>query len=938
MTNPDEWIVVRGARVHNLDNIDVHIPHNQMTVITGPSGSGKSSLAFDTINAEGQRRYLETLRVDSTALFDQLHRPDVDLVDGLPPTLCVSQNISTPHPRSTLATVTEIHDHLRLLWARVGTPHCYQCGSLISRQTQSEIVQRVMDLPEGQRLLILAPMVKQQKGKHEDAFKRIRQAGLLRARIDGRVEEVEETPTLSPHEEHTIEMVVDRLVVRPRMETRLRESLKTAIEHSGGPVIVVVLRGQEMQDMDFTTRYACTDCDIEYGELEPRNFHFNSPHGACPVCRGLGDIVQIDPSRLVPDRRKSLKEVIADLKGLLPSNVKLPAISKKTLDQWQETLALKDTKLTASMPLESWPDDALTTLLFGGQEGTHSFRGLVPLLQETLEAQNDETESEIDWQSLTSWLPCPECRGARLNAEARSVVYTGKTLPEVTTMTVQEAEAFFAERLSTNHNDIVSQPEAMILPDIHKRLRFLNKVGLGYLTLARPAVTLSGGELQRARLATQLGTGLVGVCYILDEPTIGLHPRDTDKLLASLRSLQNQGNTLLVVEHDEMVTRAADYLIEIGPGPGPAGGKVVVAGPRMETIAKVLPTQKLVVRQQLPVDNKGPHLILRGVSHRNLKDIDVAIPLGRLVCITGVSGSGKSSLIYEVLCRIVRRHLRLSTPEPGTHGSCEGLDHIDKLIEVDQSPIGRSRRSCPATYTGLFDEVRRIYATTRESKIRGYKATRFSMNTKGGRCEACRGQGVLKVSLKLLPGLTVVCPTCRGKRFDAATLEIRYKGCSISDVLEMRIDQAAKHLENVPKAARMLQALVDVGVGYLALGQPANSLSGGEAQRVKLAAEMGRTTTGKTLLVLDEPTTGLHYTDVSRLIEVLHKLVQAGNTVIVIEHNLDMLANADWVIDLGPGAGPDGGAVVVSGSPKVVAAHAESVTGGFLAKSLSRFE
>ncbi len=931
MTNPDEWIVVRGARVHNLDNIDVRFPRDQMTVITGPSGSGKSSLAFDTIYAEGQRRYLETLRVDSKALFDQLHRPDVDLVDGLPPTLCVSQSISTPHPRSTLATVTELHDHLRLLWARAGTPHCYQCGKPISRHTQSEIVRRVMELPEGQRVLLLAPLVKNQKGKYEETIQRIRQAGLLKARIDGQVVEVEKPPKLSTREEHTIEMVVHGWIVREGKEDSLRSSLQTTLEYGNGSVIVSVLNDDDTKDLAFHTRYACPDCDIEYGDLEPRNFHFNSIHGACPVCQGGGGLVQIDPAKVVPDKRKSLKDTFSDLKDVLGSQVKLPSVTKKTLEQWQEALSLKDTKLTTSMALEKWPEVAFTTLMFGSKDTVTDFRGLVPLLQEALKTSEEDSDVEVDWRAITDHLPCPECQGARLNKEARSVRYADKTLPAVTAMTVVEAEAFFAERLATKPTDIVSQAEAMIVPDVHKRLRFLNEVGLSYLTLGRPAVTLSGGELQRARLATQLGTGLVGVCYILDEPTIGLHPRDTDKLLGALRQLQDQGNTLLVVEHDALVTQAADYLVEIGPGAGPHGGKVVAAGPKKETISKVLPSEALVARPQLDVPPKHPQLVLRGVSHRNLKNIDVGFPIGRLICVTGVSGSGKSSLVYEVLCRVIRRHLRLSTPEPGPHAACEGLDLIDKIIEVDQKPIGRSSRSCPATYTGLFDEIRQLYATTREAKVRGFKASRFSMNTKGGRCEECSGQGVLKVSLKLLPDLTVMCPKCRGKRFDDATLEVRYKGCSIADVLEMRIDQAAEHLKNVPKAHRLLAALVDVGLGYLALGQSAPSLSGGEAQRVKLATELGRTTTGKTLLVLDEPTTGLHYSDVRRLVEVLHKLVQDGNTVIVIEHNLDMISNADWVIDLGPGAGPEGGEVVASGTPQQVVRHPESITGQFLA-------
>jgi excinuclease ABC subunit A len=967
MAQNGECIRVRGAREHNLQNLDVDLPRGRLTVLTGPSGSGKSSLAFDTLYAEGQRRYLETLRVDTRALFDQLRRPDVDLVEGLPPTLSVGQQQGPPRPRSTLATLTEIHDHLRLLWARLGTPYCYRCGTPIRRQPVAEIVRQTLALGDGRKIYLLAPVVRGEKGEHKEVFQEMRRGGFLRARVDGALTEIRDNPRLNPRQSHTIDLVVDRLVVRGGIEERLTESLETAVKHGSGTVIVTDIEDGDWHDHLFSTRYACPHCQISYGDLEPRDFSFNNPHGACPVCQGLGQVWEFDPKLLVPDTRWTAAKVLARLKEQTGGCVRLQSFDKKSLAVLAAAFPRPGGEAWGpSTPLGDWPTEAFQALLHGTEATQPPFVGLIPELGRCLhEAADDEAGEAVKEAVLAfaGYLTCPECGGARLNREARSVRFAGKALHEVTALTVDEATAFFEQASGGRGSPEGGAPglrglspparpesdakiQALIINEVLHRLRFLGEVGLGYLTLDRPVPTLSGGEAQRARLATHLGAGLLGVCYILDEPTVGLHPRDTDRLLAALRGLQQRGNTVLVVEHDEAVIRQADYLVDMGPGAGKNGGRIVARG----TVAEVLRDPHSVTAPFLNsrIEDRGlriedrsrsrssildPRSSIRiyGARHHNLKNLDVAFPLGRLVCVTGVSGSGKSSLARDTLCNAARRHLGLAAPAPGAHDRIEGLDLIDKVIEVDQAPLGRSSRSSAATYTGIFDEVRRIFANTREAKVRGYTASRFSFNVKGGRCEVCQGQGVRRVPLHFLPELTVPCPACHGRRFNPATLAIRYRGRSIADVLDLSAAAALDFFAIFPAPARQLQALVDVGVGYLTLGQPSSALSGGEAQRVKLAAELARTATGRTLFLLDEPTTGLHFADVATLLDVLRRLVDAGNTLVVIEHHLDVIAAADWVIDLGPEGGAAGGYLVAAGTPADLARCPASITGRLLA-------
>jgi excinuclease ABC subunit A len=951
MADTGSWLRVRGAREHNLHNVDVDLPRDRLTVLTGPSGSGKSSLAFDTLYAEGQRRYLETLRGDTRALFDQLRRPDVDLVEGLPPTLSVAQHAGAARPRSTLATLTEIHDHLRLLWARAGTPHCYNCGAPIRRHTPAEIARQTLALGEGRKVYLLAPLVRGAKGEHRDVFQQIRQGGFLRARVNGVLTEVRETPRLNPRQTHDIDLVVDRLVVREGIRDRLGESLAAAVKQGGGTVIVSTNDEGDWHDQIYSTRYACPRCGITYGELEPRAFNFNNPQGACPGCEGLGRVWEVDPQRVLPDRSWSPAKVLARIEEQTGGAVKLPKLDARTSHALHVEFPHPEEKpWGVKTPVRDWPEKALQAWLYGSDQTVPPVPGIIPELERALKEAGEEEDGPppAALDAFKGYLLCMECGGARLNREARSVRFAGKALHEVTALTVDDATAFFTALVAGAPAEegvataATRHVQTVVVAEILHRLRFLQEVGLGYLTLDRPAPTLSGGESQRARLATHLGTGLLGVCYILDEPTVGLHPRDTDRLLGALRGLQDRGNTIVVVEHDESVIRAADYLVDMGPGAGRDGGRVLAAGtveqvlhdPRSVTAPYLRPGARTPAPAQPAPGPPAEWLTVYGARHHNLQGIDVAFPLGRLVCVTGVSGSGKSTLVNDILASAVRRHLGLAAPPPGAHDRIEGLDRIDKLIEVDQAALGRSSRSSAATYTGIFEEVRKLFARTREAKARGYGPSRFSFNVRGGRCEECQGQGVRKVALYFLPDLTVPCPVCRGKRFNRATLEVRYRGKSVADVLEMSAGEALEFFANVPPLVRPLQALADVGLGYLTLGQPSGSLSGGEAQRVKLAAELARAATGRTLFLLDEPTTGLHFADVATLLGVLRRLVSLGNSMVIVEHNLDVIAAADWVIDLGPEGGAGGGRLLAAGPPAAVASSPESVTGEFLRRTL----
>lgn len=963
MLAPDAWIVVRGARTHNLRNVTVRLPRGRLSVLTGPSGCGKSSLAFDTIFAEGRRRYLETLRGDARALFDQLQRPDVDAVEGLPPVLAVSQHSGPPRPRSTLATITEIHDHLRLLYARLGTPHCTRCGQPLHKHSLAEIVRHTLARGEGRKIFVLAPLVQDGMGDHKEAFQTIRQGGFLRARIDGVMNEIRDQVRLDPRQPHTVEVVIDRLVVRPNMEERLTESLHTALRHGHGHVLITDHDEGEWNDRAFSVALSCPRCRITFPELTPQRFNFNNPQGACPRCTGFGQVWEIDPKLVLPDRRSTLKQVRARLEEQLEGcDV-----------SWQ--LPPDVAALDVGVPLTDWPDAAFAQL-----QGA-----LVDSLRALGETRAEEEQVRDALESLAGFVPCPECQGARLNQEARAVHFAGMPLHQVTAMSVGQALGWIerlAEADRSNDSMGLAKVRAVVLREISQRLRFLQEVGLDYLTLDRPAPTLSGGELQRARLATHLGGGLLGVCYILDEPTIGLHPRDTDRLLAALLELRDRGNTLIVVEHDDAVMRRADWLIDIGPGAGKQGGNILASGtlaevlanpdsvtaPYLQQLPPPLPSMERKATAALPLPPPGgegrgeggpesstlplpppggegrgeggaavppsppptPHLVIHGARAHNLKNFTVAIPLGKLVCLTGVSGSGKSTLARDILCHAARRHLGLLAPAPGAHDRIDGLQQLDNVLEVDQKPLGRSPRSNPATYTGIYDDIRRVFAATRLAKARGYKANRFSFNVRGGRCEECQGQGCRRIALQFLPDLTVPCPVCQGRRFNAATLQIRYKDRSIADVLDMPIAEAHEFFANIPNIRRVLDALVAIGLGYLALGQPSNTLSGGEAQRVKLAAQLGKTASGRTLFLLDEPTTGLHFGDVDRLIGVLRQLVNAGNTLVVIEHHLGLIRQADWIIDLGPEGGAAGGQVVAIGPPAAIARCESSITGQFL--------
>jgi excinuclease ABC subunit A len=933
-TNGDslEFIRIRGARMHNLRNIDLDIPRDRLVVITGVSGSGKSSLAFDTLYAEGQRQYIESLSVYARQFLHQMERADVDLIEGLQPTIAIDQRAGSHHPRSTVATVTEIYDYLRLLMARLGEASCYRCGAPIRQQSPEEILERLMALGDGTRVVLLAPLVRGRKGQHAETFEQIRKAGLVRARVDGEVYELDALPELARQKAHTIEAVVDRIVIREAGRSRLAESLRTAVQMAEGTVIAchgVPASGTggaapvQWRDELFSTRYACPNCKISYQELEPRTFSFNSPYGACPACEGLGVRVDFDADLIAPDLSRSLARG-----AIVPWRDVRPGVLRRYKEALAEFLSAND--LCWNTPLAKFTPKQRQQLL-GGARG---FPGVLQLVAEEYEATGD-VERRDQLEAFRAETACPECGGSRLRPEARAVRLAGKAIHEVSQLTVSQAAVFFAELHFAREDQAIAQP---LVGEIRSRLDFLHKVGLDYLTLDRPAQTLSGGESQRIRLATGIGSSLVGVCYVLDEPSMGLHPRDNDRLIDALRQLQLRGNSVLVVEHDEAVMRRADWLVDMGPDAGLHGGRVVAQGSPSEVSRNDLSLtgRYLSGQARIPLPSQRREvsskraLVLEGATCNNLKDLTARFPLGVFVCVTGVSGSGKSSLLNETLARAVFRELYGSGPKPAPYKSLKGLKQIDKLVQVDQSPIGRTPRSNPATYTGAFDEIRKVFITTREARLRGYKAGRFSFNVKGGRCEECQGHGLQKIEMNFLPDLYVTCPVCQGKRFNRQTLEARYRGKSIADVLDLRVDEALAFFENFPVLRRQLGALDEVGLGYLTLGQSSTTLSGGESQRIKLAAELCRVETGRTLYILDEPTTGLHFDDIQKLLAVLNRLVDLGNTVIVIEHHLDVIKSSDWLIDLGPEGGEAGGRILAAGTPEDLAALPDNATGRYL--------
>jgi len=929
--NGDEFILVQGARQHNLKNLTLRIPRDRLVVVTGLSGSGKSSLAFDTIYAEGQRRYVESLSAYARQFLDQMEKPDVDAIEGLPPTIAIHQRRGAFSPRSTVATATEIHDYLRLLYARVGTALCPKCGREIKPQKTDEIVAQVFALPAGTRLMVLAPLIRGQRGEHRDVIRSIVADGFVRVRIDGQMYEVRDAPTLTKGQRHTIEAVVDRLVVKEAARARLTDSVDQALRLADGLVVVChETDGGDWKNILYSEHYACPRCNVSIEELTPRLFSFNSPYGACPRCHGLGTYLEFDEDLIVPDAALSLNQ------GALAPWKHAP---RRYRSFHAEALArfVREFGADPDAPFEKLSSRRRQLLLHGTADasGDDGWRGVIPALKHLYETSHSIYVKR--WlEGFMSEQPCPACGGSRLRPEARAIRVGDRSLPEVTAMSVDEAAAFFAAlRLDGAKETIARQ----ILLEIRNRLRFMQDVGIGYLTLDRTSDSLSGGEAQRIRLATQVGSGLVGVCYVLDEPTIGLHARDNHRLLGTLERLRDLGNTVLVVEHDEATIRAADHLIDMGPGAGEHGGEIIAAGTVQEIMASEtsLTGRYLSNRETILVPPKRRRADLRravrltGARENNLRNLSVAFPLGCLVCVTGVSGSGKSTLVTQTLVPALRRRLYGTREKPGAHQRLTGHERIDRVTEIDQTPIGRTPRSNPATYTKVFDLIRRVFAQTREAKVRGYGPSRFSFNVRGGRCEACQGQGLLKLEMHFLPDVYVTCRECHGTRFQRETLEITYRGKSIAEILDLRVSEALAFFENFPRIKEKLATLEDVGLGYLTLGQNSTTLSGGEAQRVKLASELGKRATGRTLYVLDEPTTGLHFADIRRLLDVLNRLVERGNTVLVIEHNFEIIKSADWVIDLGPEGGDAGGRLVVAGTPETVAAIAESHTGRYLA-------
>ena len=939
-----ENIIVKGARANNLKNIDVTIPRDKLVVMTGVSGSGKSSLAFDTIYAEGQRRYVESLSSYARMFLGQMDKPDVDYIEGLSPAISIDQKTTSKNPRSTVGTVTEIYDYLRLLWARAGTPHCPNCGKEIRQQTIDQIIDQVLALSEGTRIQVMAPVIRGKKGEHAKVFEDAKRSGYVRARVDGSLYELDEEIKLEKNKKHSIEIIVDRLIIRPDIRQRLTDSVETAAKLSGGLVIVNLLR--EEKDLSFSQNYACEDCGISMEELTPRMFSFNNPFGACPTCTGLGNQLKADPALIVQDGEKSILDGAIQASGW--NNIRGDGISRMYFDALS-----KKYKFSLTEPWDRLSDEAKNIILYGTKGETlelhydqprgkgvlkQAFEGICNNIERRYkETQSDASRKELE--ELMSECPCPDCQGRRLRKESLAVTVGEKNIYEFTTLSVEDALAWMDGLTLTEQQMLIAD---RILKEIRSRLGFLKSVGLGYLTLARSAGTLSGGESQRIRLATQIGSSLMGVLYILDEPSIGLHQRDNDKLLATLKNLRDLGNSLIVVEHDEDTMRAADYLIDIGPGAGVHGGQVVAAGTPAEVMANPdsLTGQYLSGKKKIEVPTvrrpgNGKVLKVIGASENNLRHIDVEFPLGTFTVVTGVSGSGKSSLVNEVLFKRLGAELMRMKVRPGKCDRIEGIEQLDKVVNIDQSPIGRTPRSNPATYTGLFNDIRDLFASTQEAKSRGYGQGRFSFNVRGGRCEACSGDGLLKIEMHFLPDIFVPCEVCKGRRYNRETLEVRYKGKNIADVLDMTVDEALDFFSALPKLKKRLQTLQDVGLGYVKLGQPSTELSGGEAQRVKLATELSKQATGKTIYILDEPTTGLHSDDVRKLLEVLQRLVDAGNTVVVIEHNLDVIKCADHLIDLGPEGGDGGGTIVCTGTPEAVAACPASFTGQYLKRMLN---
>ena len=942
-----DHIFIKGARENNLKNIDVSIPRDKLVVFTGLSGSGKSSLAFETIYAEGQRRYVESLSSYARMFLGQMEKPDVDYIDGLSPAISIDQKTTSKNPRSTVGTVTEIYDYLRLLWARVGTPHCPVCGKEIRQQSIDQIIDQVMALPEATRIQVLAPVIRGKKGEHQKVFDDARRSGYVRVRADGSLYDLSETIELDKNKKHSIEVVVDRLVIRPDMARRLTDSVEAASNLSGGTVIINVTG--EDRDILFSQNYACEDCGVSMEELTPRMFSFNNPYGACPTCTGLGSQMKIDPDLVIPNKALSILDGAITASGW--NHIKSDGISR----MYFEALA-KKYRFKLSDPVKSLSDQVMDVILYGtkGEKLTieydqprgkgvlyQPFEGIVNNLERRYrETQSDAMKREIE--ECMSECPCPDCHGKRLKKESLAVTVGGISIHDFCEKPVDEALAFLDTITLTDTQLMIAD---RILKEIRARLGFLRSVGLQYLTLSRQAGTLSGGESQRIRLATQIGSSLMGVLYILDEPSIGLHQRDNDLLLGTLKRLRDLGNTLIVVEHDEDTMRAADYIVDIGPGAGVNGGRVVACGTAediMNTPGSIT-GDYLAGRKKVPVPEtrrpgSGKQLVVRGASENNLRHIDVAFPLGTFIAVTGVSGSGKSSLVNEILYKRLGAELNRTKARPGKHDGMEGIEFLDKVIAIDQSPIGRTPRSNPATYTGLFNDIRELFASTPDAKSRGYGPGRFSFNVRGGRCEACQGDGLLKIEMHFLPDIYVPCEVCKGRRYNRETLEVRYKGKNIHEVLEMTVDEALPFFENLPRLYNKVRTLKEVGLGYVKLGQPSTTLSGGEAQRVKLATELAKQSTGSTIYILDEPTTGLHTADVHQLVDVLQRFVDKGNTVVVIEHNLDVIKTADYVIDLGPEGGAGGGALVCAGTPEAVAACPESYTGRYLKRLLEKHD